>query len=75
MSFETVIVLGLLAYALLFFGLGRLFPKDMVQVVRASECSHQVRRPYEPESSLGDESDYRSRCAGCGCVLRWEPNA
>lgn len=71
----TLVLSGLAAYGLLFFLIGRLFPKNSVTVFRASDCSHQVRKPYEPDSSFGDESDYRSRCCGCGCVLRWEPNA
>lgn len=69
----TLVLVVFACYGLV-FGLGRLlFPR--FESISASDCSHQLRRPYEPESSFGDESDYRSRCCRCGNVLRWEPNA
>jgi len=37
-------------------------------------CRHLKRRPYDPEWSVGDESDYQSRCISCGQVLRDAPN-
>lgn len=42
---------------------------------REQACEHKTRVPYEPESSVGDESDYQSRCVDCGAVLRDPPNA
>lgn len=38
------------------------------------KCKHEKRKPYYPESSVGDESDYQSRCIKCGQVLREAPN-
>ena len=77
MSPEAILVLGALAYGLIMFLLGRwLFPKGTITLEHPQKgCSHQVRVAYEPEFSVGDESDYESRCVACGCVLRWAPNA
>lgn len=36
-------------------------------------CEHTSRRPYEPERSVGDESDYQSECRDCGAILRDPP--
>jgi hypothetical protein len=43
-------------------------PKDRV-------CKHLRRRPYDSGWSIGDSSDYISKCLDCGQVLREEPNA
>jgi hypothetical protein len=38
-------------------------------------CQHPKRRPYDSGWSIGDSSDYISKCLDCGQVLREEPNA
>lgn len=48
--------------------------KAIVPMLRGNACRHLRRVLYEPASSLGDESDYNSRCADCGALLRQEPN-
>jgi len=35
---------------------------------------HTKRVPYYPQRSVGDESDYQSRCVECGAILRDPPN-
>jgi hypothetical protein len=39
-----------------------------------SPCLHRLRKPYYPQSTVGDESDYQSWCQICGQILRDEPN-
>src|SRR5438105_5313122 len=37
-------------------------------------CQHKRTVPYEPEFSVGDESDYSWYCLDCGQVFRARPS-
>lgn len=67
------------AYLVLSYLASKLFPR--FEVISATDpryvatvCAHVRRRPHEPEFSVGDGSDYESRCCACGQVLREPPN-
>ena len=63
---------------LLSYGRKKTFRKKTPSEWRAtgdkSLCDHPSRYEYEPAETVGDGSDYRSKCLHCGAILRQEPN-